>query len=84
MRKKSMMLRVRKRADDLVLAIPLAVAAKVGIGECSEVGISWKEGAIIVRPRPRTMSLSRLLSKVTDENIHHEVDPGLPVGNETW
>lgn len=30
------------------------------------------------------LTLEELLAQVTDENIHEEVDFGLPVGREIW
>ncbi|MDK4527292.1 hypothetical protein QG034_10635 [Kingella kingae] len=32
----------------------------------------------------RKYSLDELLSQITDENQHHEVDLGKPMGKETW
>jgi antitoxin MazE len=29
-------------------------------------------------------TLKQLLAKVTDDNLHSEVDTGTPVGNEAW
>jgi antitoxin component of MazEF toxin-antitoxin module len=28
--------------------------------------------------------LDYLLEQITPENLHHEVDVGIPVGNEAW
>jgi antitoxin component of MazEF toxin-antitoxin module len=30
------------------------------------------------------VTLKQLLAQVTEDNLHHEVDTGAPVGNEVW
>lgn len=30
------------------------------------------------------LSLEKLLDGITEENIHHEVETGIPVGSEVW
>jgi len=43
------------------------------------------EGKIVIAPIAKpTQTLEQLLAKVTEENLHCEVDFGLPIGNETW
>jgi antitoxin component of MazEF toxin-antitoxin module len=29
-------------------------------------------------------NLNEMLDKITENNIHHSIDTGLPIGNEIW
>jgi len=49
------------------------------------VEISLENGKLIIMLAPKLKpTLKQLLSKVTKENLYHEVDTGATVGNETW
>lgn len=74
-----------KLGRDLTVKIPPAFAAELGMEPDSSVDVSLLGNSIIICParRPR-VSLDDLLSGVTDENIHGEVDAGPPVGNEVF
>ena len=44
-----------------------------------------EDGKLVIAPLAKTeLSLKQLLSKVTPENIHHEVETGPAAGNEIW
>lgn len=47
--------------------------------------LSIESGDLVIRPilEPE-VELADLLAKVTDENVHGEVDFGSPVGKEIW
>jgi antitoxin component of MazEF toxin-antitoxin module len=34
--------------------------------------------------RKRRYKLEKLVSQITDDNLHSETDTGAPVGNEVW
>jgi antitoxin MazE len=77
--------RVQKWGNSLALRIPKSFADEVGLDSNSPVEISLMDGKLVVIPAERTrFSLRQLLAKVTDENIHREVDTGSPVGGEVW
>ncbi|MBI2854823.1 MAG: hypothetical protein HYX87_07900 [Chloroflexi bacterium] len=47
--------------------------------------ISLVDGKLVVTPEKRPVpTLKQLLAKVTEENLHHEVETGSAVGNEAW
>ncbi len=77
--------RVQKWGNSLGIRIPRAVAEEVAVRSDSVVELSTEDGRIIITPtRRRAYSLRQLLSKVTRENLHGEVDTGGPVGKEAW
>lgn len=77
--------RVQKWGNSLALRIPKSFADEVGLQKETPVEVSLADGKIIVTPVTKSkLTLEQLLSKVTKENLHHEVDTGSAVGNETW
>ena len=77
--------RLQKWGNSLALRIPKSFAAEVGLDPNSSVEISLRDGKLIVFPseKPKFI-LKQLLAQVTEENLHHEVDTGSPVGSEVW
>jgi len=77
--------RVQKWGNSLALRIPKSFATEVGLHRETSVEISLADGKLVIAPvaKPK-LTLKQLLSKVTEENLHHEVDTGPAVGNETW
>jgi antitoxin MazE len=76
---------VQRWGNSLAVRIPRAFAAETYIRDGSEVELSLKGGALVVRPvrRPK-LALSALLKKVTRSNRHEEVTTGKSVGQEVW
>ena len=77
--------RVQKWGNSLALRIPKSLAAETGLAEDAEVELSQVKGKLVVTPidTPR-YTLDELVSRITDENRHGEVDFGPPVGGEAW
>ena len=77
--------RVQKWGNSLALRIPKSFADEVGLQKGTDVEVSLADGKIVVRrlAKPK-LTLEQLLSKVTKDNLHDEVDTGSAVGNETW
>ena len=77
--------RVQKWGNSLALRIPKSFATEVGLQRETSVEISLADGKLVITPvtEPK-LNLKQLLAKVTKENLHHEVDTGSAVGNETW
>ncbi len=77
--------RIQKWGNSLGIRIPRAVAEEAAVRSDSVVELSTEDGRIIITPsKRRVYSLRQLLSKVTRENLHGEVDTGRPVGKEAW
>ena len=76
---------IQRWGNSLALRIPRTYAAETCLAEGSEVELSLKAGALVVRPiRRKRHSLSALLSRITTENPHDSVDTGQAVGREAW
>jgi len=77
--------RVQKWGNSLALRIPKSFASEIGLRKETSVEISLDDGRLVITPvsRPKP-TLKQLLAKVTQENLHHEVDTGTAVGNEVW
>jgi len=77
--------RVQKWGNSLALRIPKSFAMEVGLQKETDVEILLANGKLVITPviKPK-LTLKQLLAKVTKENLHHEVDTGPAVGNETW
>jgi antitoxin MazE len=77
--------KVQKWGNSLALRIPKAFALDAQLENNSVVEISLVDGRIIVKPVfAKPLSLEQLLSGVTNDNIHQEIDTGGAVGNEVW
>jgi antitoxin MazE len=77
--------RVQKWGNSLAIRIPRSCAEGMGLTEGTPVSLEAKNGTLLVQPmRERVPSLSRLLERVTADNIHVESDWGAPVGREAW
>jgi antitoxin MazE len=77
--------RVQKWGNSLALRIPKSFATEAGLDRDSSVEVSLKDGKLTIVPdtKPK-FTLKQLLSQVTNENLHHEVDTGPAMGNEAW
>jgi antitoxin MazE len=77
--------RVQKWGNSLALRIPKSFATEVGLKHDSSVEVSLVGGKLIITPvmRPR-LTLRQLLTQVTEDNMHHEVDTGPAMGSEAW
>ena len=77
--------KVQKWGNSLALRIPKAFALDAQLENNSVVEVSLVEGQIVIKPiSPRRWSLDQLLSGVTSDNIHREIDTGIAVGDEAW
>ena len=78
-----MLTKVVKWGNSLGLRIPKSFAEEIRIAAGSEVELSIKDGQLVVEVAPKA-DLGDLLAKVTEENLHREIETGDPVGGETW
>ena len=77
--------KIRKWGNSLALRIPKAFAQDAKLENDTAVELALVEGQIVIKPiSPPQWSLEELLSEVTSDNLHQEVDPGEAVGNEVW
>jgi antitoxin MazE len=77
--------RVQKWGNSLALRIPKPLASELGLENNSPVELSLVEGKLLISPSAQQgLTLKSLLAKVTEENLHREVDTGPAVGGEAW
>ncbi len=80
-----MRVRVRKWGNSLALRIPKPFAEDTAVREGTTLDLSVSDGRIVAIPiRRRKVRLKQLLDKITDRNLHTEVDTGPRVGRESW
>ena len=80
-----MLTKVQKWGNSLALRIPKAFALDAQIENDSFVEISIVEGQIIITPVVApSWTLEELLAGINKNNLHHEIDTGLAIGNEAW
>jgi antitoxin MazE len=77
--------RIQKWGNSLALRIPRSFANEAGLQKETTVELSLADGKLMVTPvtKPKP-TLKELLAKITEENLHREVDTGSAMGNETW
>lgn len=77
--------RVQKWGNSLALRIPKSFATEVGLGNNTSVEISLEERKLVITPvlEPQ-VTLKQFLARVTQDNVHHEIDTGHSVGKEAW
>lgn len=74
---------VQKWGNSLALRIPSSFASESNIGPGSTVDLSVVKGRLVVSPllQPE-YTLDELLSGITKQNLHDEMDVGPPQGRE--
>ena len=77
--------RVQRWGNRLAIRIPKTFAGEAGLEENTPVHLSLADGKVVLEPvAEHGFTLDQLLANVTEENLHHEVDTGPSLGNETW
>ncbi len=80
-----MQTQVKKWGNSLALRIPKVYVEQMAIKPDSPVEISVIDGNLVIMPLYESeITLDDLLSRVTAENLHDEIDTGSAVGNEVW
>ena len=77
--------RIQKWGNSLALRIPQAFAKNFNVTKGSAVEMSIEDGKLVITPAHKpTYTLKQLLSGISKQNIHGEIDMGPPVGKEIW
>ena len=80
-----MLTKVQKWGNSLALRIPKAFAVEARLENDSLVEVSLVDNLIVIKPIATPgWTLEQLLSGVTPDNIHREMDTGEVMGNEIW
>jgi len=74
---------VKKWGNSASVRIPSGIMEAARLSLDQPVDVREEGGRIVIEPiRPGEYDLDRLLSGITRENLHTEVDFGRPVGKE--
>lgn len=79
-----MEIQVGKWGDSLVVRIPLARVRALQLAEGDPFELPLAEGRMVLAPARPRYDLEELVSGITPENRHSEVDWGDPEGAESW
>lgn len=83
--KTKMKAKVKKWGKSLGVRLPKALSSKAGITEGTDIELEIEGDKITIVPRPKKdYTLDELLSMVSEENIHYEIQTNGPLGNEIW
>lgn len=75
---------VRKWGNSLAVRLPKGIAEDSGLEAGTEIEIAIHRGHVVLRPVKPAPTLDEMLSGVTDDNLHDEVQTGSRVGREVW
>ncbi len=76
---------IKKWGNSLAIRIPSSVAKDLNLSENSTIQITSDGFMATIRPKKgKKQSLQDLVSAITPDNRHQEVDWGEPVGKEIW
>ena len=74
---------VGKWGNSLAVRIPKAISEELSIDETTELEMSARDGLLILEPKHR-YRLKDMLSEITKDNLHGEIDSGTRTGVEEW
>ena len=73
---------IAKWGTSLAVRIPKPIAEQWGVHEGSAIEIVSHGDQVVMRKR--TYNLADMLDRVTEDNLHPELDTGPAQGNEAW
>jgi antitoxin MazE len=79
-----MKVKLAKWGNSLAVRIPATIATDVSLKAGSTFEVTVAHGALHLRPLELEPCLDELLSAITPNNLHGEIDFGTPVGKEAW
>jgi antitoxin MazE len=80
-----MQTRIQKWGNSLAVRIPKAFAHEAHLEQDAVVELSLVDGKVVMVPVAEPeVTLEQLLSGITEENRHREIDWGPAVGKEVW
>ena len=75
--------KIQKWGNSLGVRIPNAIIKDLLLENGSSVDIVEESDQIVIKPK-RGESLEKILSSISNENLHSEIDFGIKEGNEIW
>lgn len=76
---------VARWGNSLAIRVPQHLAKQIQLTEGVEVDLVVIDGNLVIKPRARKCYfLEDLISGITPENLHTEVESGIALENEAW
>jgi antitoxin MazE len=73
----------QKWGNSLAIRVPKSIAQQAGLKVKDDLDIEVRKGALVLRPHLRRVyRLDDLVKRITQRNVHMEIDFGGPVGRE--
>jgi len=80
-----MISKVIKWGNSLALRLPKAYTKELNLNENSPVEINSDKEKITITPvELKKYDSKELFSRISEENIHKEIETGIPQGKEIW
>jgi antitoxin MazE len=80
-----MITHIQKWGNSLAFRIPKKMAEELNLSQDSQVELKNDNGKLTIVPvKQAEYRLDDLLSQITPENLHAEIQDGQPSGNEVW
>ena len=74
---------MKKWGNSLAVRIPKDIAQSLSLDIDSMLELKIKDGMLVLEPK-KDGHLETLVAQINNENLHHEVDSSVSVGNEEW
>ncbi len=74
---------VKKWGNSLGIRIPKAIVNDLLLKDGTIIEITEQDNSILLRVKEEYL-LDHMLENITNENLHHEISTGKPIGNEAW
>jgi antitoxin MazE len=75
--------KIQKWGNSLGIRIPSVIIKGLLLKNGSSVDIVEESDQIVIKPK-RGESLEEMLSSISNENLHSEIDFGIQEGHEIW
>jgi len=79
-----MNVKLSRWGNSLAVRLPAKLAASTNFQEGDILEVEKVGNEIRVKAQSKPLDINELISRITPENRHEEIDPGPPVGNEAW
>ncbi len=76
--------KIVKWGNSMAVRLPKVVLRDAGLQEGDTLVFGTRNGTIVAKPVKKKPTLKELLTRVTPENVHEEIDWGKPRGREDW
>lgn len=77
---------IKKWGNSLAIRIPAQLAHQLNLTENTPIDYSVVDGKLVITrlTQQKTYSLDQLLDRVSEDNIHGEIETGPAIGQEIW